>query len=117
VPERTIKTKYYEYSQNNSGGSFVLDFKRGIGHTVWVEATSKEDADRRAEAIGLYFDGYGDCSCCGNRWSEAWGDGEEIDRDAIHQSLKSGGGMRTVVFVHNIDGSFDKIGEGTENDT
>lgn len=67
-------SRFFHYSQNNSGGSFRLDLERGVTHHVVVEAFDATHANARAEAIGLYFDGRGDCPCCGNRWSEAWGD-------------------------------------------
>lgn len=61
---------FYCFHQNNSGGVFdqddVLDVK------VIVEAASILEANSRAEEIGIYFDGRGDCECCGNRWSEVW---------------------------------------------
>ena len=62
---------FYQYSQNNSGGSFDFDREKGITHHVVIEAENASLADRRAESIGLYFDGEGDCPCCGSRWSEA----------------------------------------------
>ena len=68
----TGPTKFYTYRQNNSGGSWT-----GPAKYVIVEATSALDADKRAQTKGLYFDGSGDCSCCGTRWSEAYeGEGE-----------------------------------------
>jgi hypothetical protein len=72
MTERTIQTTWYRFSQNNSGGSFQDDPHAGIGYEVWIEAISADAANARAEGIGIYFDGDGDCSCCGNRWSEAW---------------------------------------------
>ena len=63
---------FYTYSQNNSGGGFDYDEARGITTYVIVEAGDAEEADFRAKRVGLYFDGAGDCECCGNRWSEAW---------------------------------------------
>ena len=69
-----MKTKWYTFSQNNSGGSFVEDKERGIGGYVIIEAVDAAHANGRAENIGLYFDGCGigmDCSCCGDRWCEA----------------------------------------------
>ena len=69
---------FYHYSQNNSGGSFDFDKDTGITHHVIIEADSAEEADDRGESIGLYFDGDGDCPCCGFRWDCAWeGDGED----------------------------------------
>lgn len=62
---------FYSYNQNNSGGSFQYDAARGISHWVIVEADNETDATIRAEQIGLYFTGYGDCSCCGNRWYDS----------------------------------------------
>lgn len=69
---------FYHFSQNNSGGSFDFDAERGISHHVIVEGNSVEEVNARAESIGLYFDGQGDCPCCGNRWSECWS-GERLD--------------------------------------
>ena len=68
---------FYHYSQNNSGGSFDFDREKGITHHVVIEAENASLADRRAESIGLYFDGEGDCPCCGDRWCEAYGEGTE----------------------------------------
>ena len=68
--------KWFEYSQNNSGGSFHKDDDVSI--TVLVQATSSAKADRDAvEKAGVYFNGCAsgaDCSCCGDRWHEAWDD-------------------------------------------
>ena len=68
---------FYHYSQNNSGGSFDFDREKGITHYVVIEAENASLADRRAKSIGLYFDGEGDCPCCGDRWREAYGKGAE----------------------------------------
>lgn len=71
-----ITSQFFAYGQNNTGGSFTLDEERGITHWVIVEAYSAAEANSKAEMIGLYFDGDGDCSCCGNRWYEAYGPGD-----------------------------------------
>lgn len=63
---RTVRTMWYLYRQNNSGGRF-----RKPAVNVYVEALNSSHADTRAEELGLYFDGSGDCSCCGSRWSTA----------------------------------------------
>lgn len=59
--------KWYLFDQNNSGGSFVVNDL--LCHRLFIEASSKEEACNKAEGFGVYFDGYGDCPCCGNRWS------------------------------------------------
>jgi hypothetical protein len=67
---------FYEYYQNNSGGSFIMN--DDVAHFVFIEADSAKEADARAEEIGIYFDDNFDvdCECCGTRWSYAYG-GEE----------------------------------------
>lgn len=60
--------KFYTYNQNNSGGLFTLDKERGLTHFVIIEAENSVAANNKAEDIGIYFDGLGDCPCCGNRW-------------------------------------------------
>ena len=73
----------YFYRQNNSGGSFdVLTWTgpkerghiqcgsySGLMTNVVVFADTEDEADFFAQKYaGVYFDGAGDCSCCGNRW-------------------------------------------------
>lgn len=56
----------YSFRQNNSGGWFHVP-----AITVYVHADTPEQANDRAEAYGLYFDGVDndlDCDCCGDRW-------------------------------------------------
>lgn len=67
-------TAFWTFDQNNSGGRFVFDKKRGITHYVIIEAESVEDANNIARDIGLYYNGVAngiDCGCCGDRWNEA----------------------------------------------
>lgn len=63
---------FYVYRQNNSGGSFLPP-----AVNVIVEADNAAEADTIADGVGIYFNGEGDCPCCGYRWSEA---DEEWDR-------------------------------------
>lgn len=64
---------FYTFVQNNSGGVFT-----GPAHYVIVEADSADEANIRAEDLGIYFDGCvedasgytRDCPCCGDRWHE-----------------------------------------------
>lgn len=58
--------KYYHYRQNNSGGSFTEP-----AINVYIEANTSEEANAIAIQNGLYFGGYGDCECCGDRWYNA----------------------------------------------
>jgi hypothetical protein len=76
-----MKTKFYEISQNNSGGSFTLDDK--LCHRLFIEADSSDEAASIAENLGCYWDGCEtgqDCSCCGDRWYRPWNsDGINLD--------------------------------------
>src|SRR5690606_3861210 len=96
---------------NNSGGSFDYDPEQGITHYVYVEANNYREANARARDIGLYFDGSGDCNCCGYRWDDAgdWTDPEtppepeapfEIDELAVVRRNKWMDEDQYEVFVH-----------------
>lgn len=63
--------KFFTYRQNNSGGSFDSDHERGISHFVVIEAQNAAYANYKATEIGI------DCSCCGDRWYEADGPGDD----------------------------------------
>ena len=70
--------KWFEFNQNNSGGSFIVNDK--VCHRLFIEAKSFDDAVEKAEELGCYWDGVingVDCPCCGDRWS-CWDD-EPID--------------------------------------
>jgi len=110
---------FFDFRQNNSGGSFISDHVRGISLTVVVEAADYREANERAEMIGLYFDGAGDCSCCGNRWSEQWAgeDGDPVPsiygvplEEALPKRLgfavdDIGGEEKPTVYVHFLSGA------------
>jgi hypothetical protein len=59
---------FFTYRQNNSGGHWVVD--ENLSVVVIVEAHNSAVANDLAETIGVYFDGVGDCDCCGYRWTE-----------------------------------------------
>lgn len=79
--------KWYQFRQNNSGGSFVQN--DSIGTYVLIQAYSAEEANDLAEnKAGIYFNGCDDgldCSCCGDRWYRAYssdkGDKEPVIYD------------------------------------
>ncbi|WP_050821123.1 DUF7296 family protein [Bacillus paralicheniformis] len=63
---------FYEYTQNNSGGLFVVNEK--VCHRLFIEADSYGVADEIAEGLGVYWNGVAegtDCECCGDRWGRA----------------------------------------------
>jgi hypothetical protein len=104
----TIQTKFFEFYQNNSGGSFDIDDERGIGARVWIEAVDADHANSRAEDIGIYFDGVMsgyDCECCGDRWHSAWKDDGEDEVKIDEYSFN----WNDVIYVHRIDGTIERL--------
>lgn len=64
---------FYEFNQNNTGGSFITDEK--LCHRVVIEANDAKEAIDLAEDMGVYFNGCDDgidCPCCGDRWYEPY---------------------------------------------
>lgn len=105
-----MSTKFFHYSQNNSGGSFAFDEKAGVTHHVVIEAYDYNHANARAENIGLYFDGYGDCGCCGNRWYEQDSYHDATDKPTVYgEPVDEFDGMSWMdpgkeIAVHYLDG-------------
>ena len=104
--------RFFHFSQNNSGGSFVID--ETLAHHVIIEAYDALDANTRAMQIGIYFNGCDsgmDCQCCGDRWSAQWSDDRGDDTPMIYGDkpetyedyfTKEG---QPVCHVYRIDGS------------
>ena len=108
-PNTTMTTKnYFEFRQNNSGGGWQTDHEAGVSEVVFVQASNAEEANRRAEGVGLYFNGVSkgyDCSCCGDRWTECW----ESDTGKEEAPVASKVGLGKVAFVHHADGRVEKV--------
>lgn len=108
---------FYRYHQNNSGGRFSHNEQAGIGYEVAIEADTAEDANCRAESIGLYFDGSGDCECCGSRWSRAWdwpGSAPKADDHSIAPTFTLKGGWGIPSYVHYKSGMVQKVEDKSE---
>jgi hypothetical protein len=113
MPDRTIKTKFYTYSQNNSGGYFITNNDYGVSEIVIIEALNAKDAWGRLEDIGDSVSGFWtSCSCCGDRWS-SWiedEDGTEVPMlyDKKIEEVKKGM-FNKVAFVHYYDKNFRRF--------
>lgn len=93
---------FYQFSQNNSGGSIVVDEGFGIGDCVFIWADSFQSANKKAYAIGLFDLPY--CECCGERFHEAYSpmtNGEEGSFFSIGKEIN--------VFFHLPCGSITKV--------
>lgn len=72
---------FYEFNQNNSGGSFVVTDT--LCDTIIIEADNESEAVDKAEELGCYWDGVADgfdCPCCGDRWSKDWLKPMEVEK-------------------------------------
>jgi hypothetical protein len=88
--EKVRTPKFFLFHQNNSGGSWDFDEKAGISVNVIVEAYDGKHANERAENIGLYFGGAGDCSCCGDRWSSLYDSEDGDDVPTVYEEVGPG---------------------------
>lgn len=108
---------FYTYNQNNSYGRFDYDPVDGISRYVIVEADDAWEADYRAQRIGLYFNGSGDCPCCGRRWYEVGESDAERVPSVYGQPLCSGDvsldaswmGGDPEGFIHYKDGRMEAV--------
>lgn len=103
------KNRYFEFRQNNSGGSFDINDAQGIGPRVWIEAVNLQNAILRAEGLGLYWDGVDkgmDCPCCGDRWSHPW---DEEGVTEVKPDPEYDFNWHPVVYVHRIGGKIERI--------
>jgi hypothetical protein len=101
--------KWYRYYQNNSFGVTDEDPAVGLGHVVYIEATSPGHADHRAQEVGIYFDeNYSiDCRCCGTRWDPQdcyWSGDEGVKNPPEFVSE-----FYARAFAHPIEGPFYEI--------
>ena len=117
----SLSTKWYTFTQNNSGGSFEHFAEDGIGYAVIIEAVDADHANARAKRIGLYFNGCAsgrDCSCCGDRWHEASGYDAEDTPQLYGKSLAPiEDGEQPMInwgipsYMHRIGGEFRVVKE------
>lgn len=83
-----------------------------VAENVIIEANSAKQALKLGEVAGLYFDGAGDCRCCGNRWSNWIDDDDGADSPMIYDepahNFKSSWNDETCI-VHYLDGRKERI--------
>lgn len=110
-----METKYYQFSQNNTGG--VFEYDKNLSNYVMIEAESSDKANSLALSIGIYFDGCNegiDCSCCGDRWYKASEDdgyseplvyGRKMNNKDIWFPEKNG----RYAVIHKLDGTIEEL--------
>lgn len=107
MPERTIKTKYFAFCQNNSGGKYVID--ENFDQYVIVEAQKADEAYEKLMELGGCNHGW--CGCCGERWSSWIDDEDGTDSPEIYgkpaSELKTDWITKDIdcVIIHHYDGT------------
>lgn len=114
MPVRNLRTWFWTFSQNNSGGSFVED--KQVSHHVVIEATDKDSAESRAENVGIYFNGVDegqDCPCCGDRWHRPYQDKgmEEPEVYGVPAAEHVDMFCESPVRIHYLDGRVESVGK------
>lgn len=106
---------WYNFDQNNSGGYFDVDDK--VCYRLFIEAESFDDAVKKAEELGCYWDGVDegmDCPCCGDRWSK-WDDDpiniEKYTTEGYEVGLYGGIYKDTITMWNEKYGSYEVIEE------
>jgi hypothetical protein len=90
--KREIKTKFYEFDQNNSGGTFDVD--ENVCHRVIIEAMDENHA--RSIFEPMIVNQSSSCSCCGDRWSS-------YSPDEINLEKHKADGYTVGVYSHYKD--------------
>ena len=113
--KREINTQFFTFRQNNSGGRFRYD--KNLTETVVIEAINAADANAKAEALGIYFDGVeggSDCQSCGDRWDRVYDSdgtdkpmyyGDEITEDYKPRYGGFGNQEEPFAYIHYYDGT------------
>lgn len=109
-----MESKFYTFYQNNSGGSFDINFNDGIGKYVIVEAINSDNANDIAEKIGIYFDGCitgNDCDCCGDRWYRVSDNDANLNpmiyNDGVYFYIEKK--KDRPIAIHYLDGKVEKF--------
>lgn len=104
-----MSLKWFTFSQNNSGGYFIVN--NLVDQYVIIQAPGASEAVKKADKI---FEDYSDfCDCCGERWCTEFvndSDGENIamiyDKPVTHVRA---GTFRKSAILHLWDGRVVKV--------
>ena len=107
MARRILDSKYYNFRQHNSGGTWNLT--PPLGHVILVEAWDAQDAKNRAEALGVDFEDTNDDS--GDRWDDTDYDKGTHEPEASRWLNYEGFSWISdvVVSVCHLDGSNERF--------
>lgn len=100
--------KWFEFSQNNSGGYFIDN--DDVCETVFIQARNAREAVNMAEILFEPYSEY--CGCCGERWSYYVGDSDGTDTPMIYgESIyeATAGMFREKCILRYADGRVERV--------
>ncbi|ALH46439.1 hypothetical protein ABNC92_10725 [Paenibacillus larvae] len=104
---------YFTFNQNNPGGFTVVN--DSVCGVVIIEADTADQANKKAEEIGIYFYGCStgnDCPCCGDRWDAQYNDAEGTDEPEIYGvpvcEVKRGL-FRSQAYIYRLGGTKEVV--------
>lgn len=101
--------KWYEFSQNNSGGYFIQT--DSLCEYVLIEAISYEDAKTKLTNLVDSDNAWGYCECCGERWC-LWGEEDGTDSPTIWgesiYTLSTSYGREQCI-LHHYEGKIERV--------
>lgn len=92
----------YAFYQNNSGGEYSKN--PALAPTLIIEAATESEAENKAFALGVYYNGVRDgrdCSCCGDRWTSPY----ELSVEDLEDTCQYGGWR-----IYRADGTVESKG-------
>lgn len=106
--KREIETKFYTFSQNNSGGYFIEN--DDVATYLIIEAQSEEEAVSKMQNITAEYSDF--CICCGERWSDYAIDSGTEKPLVFGKDVKKDNPVRSdssSTIIHYYDGTKEKL--------
>ncbi|AQR77216.1 hypothetical protein ABNB59_17200 [Paenibacillus larvae] len=104
---------YFTFYQSNPGGFTIVN--DSVCDVVIIETDTADQANKKAEEIGIYFDGCStgnDCPCCGDRWDAQYSDDKGTEEPELYgvpvYEVKSGL-FRSQAYIYHLDGTKEVV--------
>ena len=109
----TPALKWFRFSQNNSGGYFLVNEE--VAEDVYVQAKNAEHAADRAAVIFFPYREF--CECCGERWpTTAWEGGFDVPTKYDEPASEIvADHWQKQARLHHLDGNIETVFYKTTN--
>lgn len=107
--KRIINTKFFTFSQNNSGGYFIIN--DDVASYLIIEAQNAQEAIDKMLDITRDYSEY--CSCCGERWCDWMDDSDGTAEPMVYgKNVKKESPDRlfsSSTIIYYYDGTKEKL--------